>query len=94
MPSSTLYHYQHADGTLKEPGRRLIEDASTQICRPATPEAAPAVKFAVYPLRTRRLDQRNSTSRPAIPALASYTPLPNPNPMTKPARAGWQFHAS
>ena len=25
MPSSTLYHYLHADGTLKEPGRRLLE---------------------------------------------------------------------
>ena len=24
MPSSTLYHYLHADGTLKEPGRRLL----------------------------------------------------------------------
>ena len=25
MPSSTLYHYLHADGTLKDPGRRLLE---------------------------------------------------------------------
>ena len=25
MPTSTLYHYLHADGTLKEPGRRLLE---------------------------------------------------------------------
>ena len=24
MPSSTLYHYLHADGTLKDPGRRLL----------------------------------------------------------------------
>ena len=24
MPSSTLYHYLHAAGTLKEPGRRLL----------------------------------------------------------------------
>ena len=25
MPSSTLYHYLHADGTLKDPSRRLLE---------------------------------------------------------------------
>ena len=25
MPSSTLYHYLHADGTPKDPGRRLLE---------------------------------------------------------------------
>ena len=25
MPTSTLYHYLHADGTLKDPGRRLLE---------------------------------------------------------------------
>ena len=25
MPSSTLYRYLHADGTLKDPGRRLLE---------------------------------------------------------------------
>ena len=25
MSSSTLYHYLHADGTLKDPGRRLLE---------------------------------------------------------------------
>ena len=24
MPSSTLYHYLHADGTLKDSGRRLV----------------------------------------------------------------------
>ena len=24
MPSSTLYHYLHADGTVKEPGKRLL----------------------------------------------------------------------
>ena len=28
MPSSTLYHYLHADGTLKEPNRRLLGDKS------------------------------------------------------------------
>ena len=25
IPTSTLYHYLHADGTLKEPGRRLLD---------------------------------------------------------------------
>ena len=35
MPSSTLYHYVHADGTLKDPGRRLFE-------APAERQAAPA----------------------------------------------------
>jgi len=25
IPASTLYHYLHADGTLKEPGRRLLD---------------------------------------------------------------------
>ena len=25
MPSSTLYHYLHANGMLKDPGRRLLE---------------------------------------------------------------------
>ena len=25
IPPSTLYHYLHADGTLKEPGRRLLD---------------------------------------------------------------------
>ena len=24
IPSSTLYHYLHADGSLKEPGRKLL----------------------------------------------------------------------
>jgi hypothetical protein len=24
MPASTLYHYLHADGTLKQPGRMLL----------------------------------------------------------------------
>jgi len=24
IPSSTLYHYLHADGTLKDPGLRLL----------------------------------------------------------------------
>ena len=24
IPSSTLYHYLHADGSLKEPGRQLL----------------------------------------------------------------------
>ena len=35
MPSSTLYHYLHADGTLKQSGRRLLlaDDASRPICR-------------------------------------------------------------
>ena len=28
IPSSTLYHYLHADGTLKESGRRLLEKAT------------------------------------------------------------------
>ena len=28
IPSSTLYHYLHADGTLKESGRRLLENAT------------------------------------------------------------------
>ena len=31
MPSSTLYHYLHADGTLKEPGRRLLGDGTPPI---------------------------------------------------------------
>ena len=26
MPASTLYHYLHADGSLKAPGRKLLED--------------------------------------------------------------------
>ena len=30
MPSSTLYHYLHADGTLKDPGRRLLEAQGDQ----------------------------------------------------------------
>ena len=34
MPSSTLYHYLHADGTLKEPGRRLF---GALVERPAAP---------------------------------------------------------
>lgn len=25
IPASTLYHYLHAGGTLKEPGRRLLD---------------------------------------------------------------------
>src|SRR6188508_1709583 len=25
IPSSTLYHYLHADGSLKEPGRKLLD---------------------------------------------------------------------
>jgi len=28
IPSSTLYHYLHADGTLKEPGQRLLASAA------------------------------------------------------------------
>jgi DNA invertase Pin-like site-specific DNA recombinase len=39
IPPSTLYHYLHADGTLKEPGCRLLEK------RPA--EAAPSPVSAV-----------------------------------------------
>ena len=31
MPSSTLYHYLHADGTLKDPGRRLLEAHADQV---------------------------------------------------------------
>jgi hypothetical protein len=27
IPSSTLYHYLHADGGLKDPGRRLLAGA-------------------------------------------------------------------
>ena len=30
MPSSTLYHYLHADGTLKDPGRHLLEAQADQ----------------------------------------------------------------
>ena len=26
IPASTLYHYLHAHGTLKEPGRRLLDE--------------------------------------------------------------------
>ena len=25
LPASTLYHYLHADGTLKDPARRLLD---------------------------------------------------------------------
>ena len=31
MPSSTLYHYLHADGTLKTPGRRLLDAAAQEV---------------------------------------------------------------
>ena len=30
MPSSTLYHYLHADGTPKDPGRRLLAAQADQ----------------------------------------------------------------
>ena len=33
MPSGTLYHYLHADGTLKEPGRRLLGDVNNDSAR-------------------------------------------------------------
>ncbi len=29
MPASTLYHYLHADGSLKAPGRKLLEAAAS-----------------------------------------------------------------
>jgi DNA invertase Pin-like site-specific DNA recombinase len=43
MPASTLYHYLHADGSLKAPGRKLL-GTPTQADRedPGSPSAAPA----------------------------------------------------
>ena len=35
MPSSTLYHYLHADGTLKDPGKRLLEAHADREARAA-----------------------------------------------------------
>ena len=34
MPSSTLYHYLHADGTLKESGWRLLGDEASPLPDP------------------------------------------------------------
>ena len=67
MPSSTLYHYLHADGTLKDPGRRLLRAPAERQVGPELGASAPPGSSA-------------APSRPAAPAApASATPRPPPD---------------
>jgi hypothetical protein len=56
IPSSTLYHYVHADGTLKDPGQRLL------VQRHERRGSAPGAPAARDRLRTRPGTVRASTS--------------------------------
>lgn len=50
MPASTLYHYLHADGSLKEPGRKLLDPGM----RPGSGDAAKAPSTDTVSSETRR----------------------------------------
>lgn len=50
MPASTLYHYLHADGSLKAPGRKLLEaDAPVGAALPSMPSQDTAPSKARRP---------------------------------------------